>query len=160
MPRFLAALIMIILAGSLSANGWAAKLPIPRYVSLGASEVNMRAGPGAQYPVIWVYVRHGLPVEVVGEFEYWLKVRDVDGTEGWIHKSLLSGRRMGMVTGDTQPAFRMPKDGAAPVFRAEAGVQVRLLRCQGAWCQIEARGLKGWMRREQLYGVYPDETIE
>ncbi|HBT40490.1 MAG TPA: hypothetical protein DEB21_00120, partial [Rhodospirillaceae bacterium] len=39
--------------------------PLPRFVSLRAGEVNMRSGPGVQYPVDWVYRRRHLPIEVI-----------------------------------------------------------------------------------------------
>ena len=56
-------------------------LPIPRYVTLRAKEVNVRAGPGSRFPIEWVFQRPDLPVEIVTEFDTWRKVRDVDGTE-------------------------------------------------------------------------------
>src|SRR3546814_8908608 len=64
-------------------------LPIPRYVTLRASEVNVRAGPGVRYPIEWVYQRQNLPVEVVAEFDTWRKIRDPDGVEGWVHQQVL-----------------------------------------------------------------------
>src|SRR5690606_22976961 len=64
-------------------------LPVPRFVSLGAQEVNMRSGPGTRYPIKWVYTRKGLPMRVEAEFDIWRKVRDRDGEVGWVHGSLL-----------------------------------------------------------------------
>ena len=68
-------------------------LPVPRFVTLRADKVNVRAGPGARYPVEWVFERKGMPVEIVAEFDTWRKVRDIQGTEGWVHQNLLSSRR-------------------------------------------------------------------
>jgi SH3-like domain-containing protein len=68
-------------------------LPVPRFVSLGADRVNLRFGPGKEYPISWVLAREGLPVEIIGEFDTWRKVRLHDGDEGWVHSSLLSSRR-------------------------------------------------------------------
>ncbi len=73
-------------------------LPLPRYVSLRAEEVNMRTGPGVRYPVDWVYKRRNLPVEIIAEFGTWRKIRDVEGAQGWIHQSMLSNRRTFSVT--------------------------------------------------------------
>jgi SH3-like domain-containing protein len=135
-------------------------LPIPRFVSLVAAKVNMRTGPGVRYPVSWVYARVGLPMMVTGEFEHWRKVRDVDGTEGWIHKSLLSGRRMGLVVGDIHEFRVEPELGSAISFRAENGVVGRLQACSGAWCQLEVNGLSGWIARTALFGALPDEDFD
>src|SRR5919106_133867 len=72
-------------------------LPLPRFVSLGSDEVNLRFGPGETYPIAWILTREGLPVEIVEEFDTWRKVRLHDGDFGWIHGSLLSSRRTVLV---------------------------------------------------------------
>ena len=58
-------------------------LPLPRFVSLRTDEVNLRTGPGMQYPIEWLYKRRGLPVEVEREFDVWRLVVDPDGVKGW-----------------------------------------------------------------------------
>src|SRR5262244_1528268 len=73
-------------------------LPIPRYVSLKSDHVNVRAGPTKDNDVAWIYTRSGLPVEVTAEFENWRRVRDSEGSEGWVYHSLLSGKRTAVVT--------------------------------------------------------------
>ena len=77
-------------------------LPLPRFVSLAAERVNVRFGPGKQYPVNWMFARQGLPVEIIEEFDTWRKIRDHDGEEGWVHSSLLSSRRTIMVIGEVR----------------------------------------------------------
>ena len=67
-------------------------LPLPRFVSLKASQANLRIGPGTTYPVEWTYVKRGLPLEIIQEYDNWRRVRDADGTEGWVSQALLSGR--------------------------------------------------------------------
>lgn len=134
--------------------------PIPRFVSLVASKVNMRTGPGVRYPVSWVYARPGLPVIVTTEFEHWRRVRDADGTEGWIHKSLLSGRRMGEVLSEIA-VFRYEPLATAPVvFRAEAGVLGPLDACDGAWCRMTVEGRTGWVTRNAIFGALPGENFD
>src|SRR6185295_2536225 len=54
-------------------------LPLPRFVSLKSDRVNLRQGPGVDYPAAWVFRRAGLPLEVVKEFESWRQVRDAEG---------------------------------------------------------------------------------
>lgn len=134
-------------------------LPIPRWVSLAAGEVNLRAGPGRKYPIEWVYKRHGIPVEITGEFEHWRKVRDLDGSVGWIHKSLLSGRRTVIVVGETRAIRKSPDDASPVVLRAEPGVQAELRRCRDNWCDLEIEGRHGWLRRTAIWGVYTDEEV-
>ncbi len=47
----------------------ASGLPVPRFVSLKSDRVNLRKGPGTDYPTAWVYRRAGRPAAVVTEFE-------------------------------------------------------------------------------------------
>src|SRR3977135_3649158 len=68
-------------------------LPLPRFASLRSDEVNVRTGPGTRYPVDWVFKRKGMPVEIVAEYENWRKIRDWQGASGWVHQSLLTGKR-------------------------------------------------------------------
>ncbi len=136
-------------------------LPLPRWASLRSNEVNLRSGPGTRYPVLWVYRRKGLPVEITAEFDTWRRIRDVKGTTGWAHQATLSGRRFFLVAGGgVQPVFR--KEDARASIRAEAeeGAQGRLLKCRAAWCRVELQGYRGYMKRDSIWGVYPDETVD
>src|SRR5918995_3250361 len=72
-------------------------LPVPRYVSLKTDRVNLREGPSKDHRTAWVFQRAGLPVEIVAEYETWRRIRDAEGTEGWVLHSLLSGRRTPLV---------------------------------------------------------------
>jgi SH3-like domain-containing protein len=137
-------------------------LPLPRFVTLRAEEANMRTGPGEQYPIKWTYRRAGLPVEIVAEYHTWRRIRDWQGTEGWMHGSMLSGRRSFIVTGETRPLRAEPRTGAAVVAELEVKVIGDIEKCPAAddWCRVKVQGLKGWLRRGDFYGVYPDETVD
>src|SRR6266446_1681609 len=99
---------------SLAAEG-EASLPVPRFVSLHADKVNLRAGPGDRYPIEWVLTRKEMPVEIVAEFEHWRRVRDYQGTEGWVHERMLEGKRAVVVTGGIRAIRRQPVANAAVV---------------------------------------------
>ena len=71
---------------------------MPRFVSLKSDKVNVRGGPTKDHDVTWIYTRAGLPVEITAEFDNWRRIRDWEGSEGWVYHSLLSGRRTAMVT--------------------------------------------------------------
>jgi len=134
-------------------------LPLPRFVSLRAAEINLRIGPGVRYPIDWVYRRRGLPVEVIDEFETWRRIRDHEGTTGWVHQSMLDGRRSVMVTGKARLLRRAPEAGAPGVARLEAGVIARLEGCEGDWCRVTVDRFGGWLRRGEVFGLYPGETV-
>lgn len=71
--------------------------PLPRFASLKADRVRMRAGPSTDYPVRFIYEARGLPVEIIEEYDNWRQVRDSDGTSGWMSAVMLSGARTGLV---------------------------------------------------------------
>ena len=135
-------------------------LPVPRFVSLRSDKVNVRSGPDISYPIEWVLERKGMPVEIVQEKNNWRKVRDIQGTEGWVNQALLSSRRSVIVTGGVRALRREARDSAPVVARAEPDVVGQLLQCQGEWCRIEVSGVRGWLKRAELWGVYPDEKVE
>ena len=118
-----------------SRRGSASGLPVPRFVSLKADKVNMHIGPAKTYEVKWLYQRAGLPVEITAEFENWRRIRDADGTEGWVYHSLLSGRRTGMVTakddGRAGAVMRSPTSKSAVTAQLERGVVGTVKRCNG-----------------------------
>jgi SH3-like domain-containing protein len=134
-------------------------LPIPRFGSLRSGRAYMRAGPGKDYPVTWVYVRAGIPLEVLSEWNVWRKVRDADGTEGWMDRAMLSTERAIQITRQTRELRARPDLSSPIVLRAEPGVVMRVTMCADRWCRVEGQGRSGYILREQGFGVYPAETI-
>ena len=132
-------------------------LPVPRFVSLKFAEVNGRAGPSLGHPVRWVYVRRGLPVQVVAETADWRQVRDPEGETVWMHRRTLSGRRAVRALDET-PLRARPEADAVEEAMAEPGAVLWLERCRLGWCRVEADDLRGWARAEALWGVYAHET--
>jgi SH3-like domain-containing protein len=144
--------------------GTASGLRLPRFVSLKADKVNMHVGPAKTYEVKWRYQRAGLPVEITGEYENWRRIRDSDGTEGWVYHSLLSGRRTGVVTlrskDELLPLRGKPNPESAVIAQLEAGVLGNVKRCAGGWCRLVGEGFDGWLPQEKLWGVYPNEPVD
>ena len=146
-------------------------LPVPRYVSLKTDRVNLREGPSKDHRTAWVYQRAGLPVEIVAEYETWRRIRDSEGTEGWVLHSLLSGRRTALVMPWAKEKaaplvlLAQAEDKANTVARVQPGVVVGIQSCTAGWCRAQAvvdggRDLAGYIRQDKLWGVYPDEKVE
>lgn len=136
-------------------------LPLPRFVSLRAETANARRGPSLDQRVDWEFVRRGIPLEITGEYGNWRRVRDGDGAGGWVHQTLLSGVRTALILGKEAVALRnKPEEGAVIVAVLEPGVVARLESCDGAWCEVTADRIDGWLPRAAIWGVGPDETIE
>jgi len=135
------------------------QLPVPRFVTLDADEVNVRTGPGVRYPIKFIFNKEYLPVEVIKEFDVWRQIRSRDGDEGWVHKSLLSGKRTVIITGHIQTLFKKPDEGTKPVVKLEPGVIANLDHCDNGWCNLKIASYEGWIKRENLWGIYPDEKF-
>ncbi len=150
-------LILFFMAGAMAGEKG---LPVPRFATLRSDEVNLRTGPGERYPIDWILTRKGLPVEIIAEYDVWRKIRDSQGTEGWVHQRMVAGNRSVIVQGEVR-TLHADADPAAPaVARAEPGVIAHLLECRGTWCRVEAQSVKGWLRRSEIWGVYPDEIVQ
>jgi SH3-like domain-containing protein len=119
-----AALLVALAAPAALAQGRATRDAdsLPRWQSLKSDNVNLRVGPGNQHPIEWVVRRRHLPVRVLAESDQWRKVRDSNGTEGWISRALLSGARYGVVSGEIRTLRRDPAVDAVAVARLEPGV--------------------------------------
>lgn len=136
------------------------RLPLPRFASLDSGEANLRAGPGKDYPILWVYQRKGLPVEIIQEFDTWRRIRDRDGTVGWVQQNLLSGKRTALVI-DQQRTLRAEPGSGAAIAILQPGVIAHIEECRSDdWCRLEVQGYKGWLTRDGFWGAYPDEAFE
>jgi SH3-like domain-containing protein len=160
------ALLALLLAASAARAGGdtTGSLPVPRFVSLKTDRVNVRGGPDKDHDVSYIYTRVGWPVEITAEFEDWRRIRDSDGTEGWVYHSLLSGKRMAVVQMKTKTdlaqLYAKPDDSSAITARLQVGVLSTIKHCTGAWCEITGDGFEGWIQQNQLWGVYPNEKVE
>jgi len=137
-------------------------LPLPRFVSLRAAEVNLRTGPGVQYPVEWIFQRESLPVEIIKEYRTWRLVRDWEGTQGWMHQSMLSGKRTFLVTNKARTIRGNPEAKGKAIAIVEPGTVGEVLACPASsgWCQVRIKGLEGWLRRVDFWGTSRNEVFE
>lgn len=145
----------------------ASGLPIPRFVSLKAKRVNMRVGPGQSYKVSWLYTKSAIPMEIIQEYDNWRRVRDFEGTEGWVFHSLLSGDRSAVAApwmrGKTPLSYINIHNEATKnsgiSAKLEPGVIAKISQCNGDWCEVRIDNIKGWASQEELWGVYPKEAF-
>jgi SH3-like domain-containing protein len=135
-------------------------LKVPRFVTLKFSEANLRAGPGREYPVLWQYRKVGLPLLVDAEFGVWRKVIDHEGTSGWMHGAGLSLRRMVLVRNPMVEIYADSRDDSAVVALAERNALLELESCPKNWCQVSTEQIKGWIKRQDIWGVRADESLE
>ncbi len=141
-------------------RGPVTNLPLPRYVSLKASEGNVRRGPSLTHQIDWVFKRRDIPLVITAEHGHWRRVEDRDGAGGWVHYSLLSGTRTAIVEKDMLDVLSQPSDGALAVARLELGVVARIEQCSNDWCRMNAAGYRGWAPKTALWGIGASEIID
>ncbi|MEM8869014.1 MAG: SH3 domain-containing protein [Pseudomonadota bacterium] len=138
-------------------RGPVTNLPLPRYVSLKASEANVRRGPGLTHRIDWVFQHRNMPVQITAEYGHWRRVKDIEGAGGWVHYSLLSGSRYVIVTGESAALHKTPESRARLVAHIEPGALAQLGKCGLEWCRVSAQGLRGWLPKSTMWGVDEDE---
>lgn len=151
-----AALAAILLAPAQAAE----ERKVPYWASLAAGDALMRTGPGRNFPAIWRYRRPELPIRIVQVHETWRKVREFDGTEGWMAAALLTAERTALVVGDARPMRAAPDSGSRILWRAAPGVVGKITHCASGWCEFNVRGRVGYIETAHIWGVDPGETVD
>lgn len=137
----------------------AAKLPLPRFVILRSDNIVMRAGPGREYPIKWRLKRKGLPVKIIAEYDTWRHVECHDGTKGWIHQSLLSGKRNLLITDGPKLLLSSPNRDAKPKVKLATGIllTVKVSKCTSNRCPVTVQNMKGWIEKSDTWGLLETE---
>ncbi len=138
-------------------------LTLPRYVSLRSNHINARSGPGVRYPIEWVYMQKNAPVQITAEFELWRKIKDWQGTESWMHKSMLSGKRTAkIITPGQNNIYDKPNYQSKIIAKVEDEVVGEIIKCpkDSQFCLIKFNNIEGWVAKNNIFGVFSDEIIE
>lgn len=160
---FVATLALALAASAVAQNKQVARTTegeLTRFASLRADDVNVRAGPGVRYPVKWKFVQRNMPVQVIAEYDTWRKIRDWEGAEGWVHRAMLSSKRSLIMVGQGQTLRKDSTDDSAAVARLAPGYVVTVSRCRHDWCEVDASGYAGWVKRDGVWGVSPGEKLQ
>ncbi len=134
------------------------KLSLPRFASIKSNEVNARVGPSIKSSIEWVFIKKGEPVEIIEEYEQWRQIQDIKGEGGWVHSSVLSGKRSVIIISPNPVKLTKAPNDIHKV-RAIVHNKVRCLlnKCQNDYCQISCQKKKGWLPKGDLWGVYKNE---
>ena len=118
--------------------------------SIKSHKVNVRAGPGTNYPILWVYKLRGYPVKAIRHFGGWYKIVDVEGETGWVYQNFVSPKKTAMVNEGRPAKFYNTRESATPTLLLEAGVVVLLKRCALGMCEVEISGQEGWVDKNRV----------
>jgi len=133
----------------------------PRFVSQRVETAYMREGPSYAHKVLWVYRHKGYPLQVIASFDIWRRVRDRDGTVGWMNSDMLSDNRTVLVTGQGRVQLHASDDLSSKVVGlAEPGAILSLKACHAQACRASAKNADGWIAKDRLWGVSAEETFK
>ena len=136
-------------------------LEIPRYVSLKSNDANIRVGPSKNYPIVIKYIKKNYPLKILEEYQEWRKIEDYKKNIGWIHKSLISGIRTGLVLSKENKNIVLLNtlDGIV-IGEMGQGNIIHLEKCKIDWCLVSSGNFKGWMNKKYIWGVKEKEIIK
>ena len=124
------------------------------FLTLRNNEVNLRQGPSFDYPIKLFYKKKFLPVLVQEKFENFRKIRDHENNTGWIHVSQLSKKKAAIVIDDEAYIFSSNTIYSKPLAISKRGKLLLIKKCKKNWCKITNKNLKGWIKKESLWGLY------
>ena len=124
------------------------------FLTLRNNEVNLRQGPSFDYPIKLFYKKKFLPVLVQEKFENFRKIRDHENNTGWIHVSQLSKKKAAIVIDDEAYIFSSNTIYSKPLAISKRGKLLLIKKCKKNWCKITNKKLKGWIKKESLWGLY------
>ncbi|MDA1238963.1 MAG: SH3 domain-containing protein [Proteobacteria bacterium] len=152
-------LVLFCMSSQASERGPVTNLPIPRYVSLKASEGNLRRGPAKAHRIDWVLKHKDQPLKILAEHEHWRRVSDYEGATGWIYYALLSGVRNVLVNDSLISLYRKPSKDSSVKAKVEFGAIGNLRSCNTDWCNVSFPEMSGWIEKNKLWGTTPDEIF-
>ena len=124
------------------------------FLTLRNDKVNLRQGPSFEYPIKLFYKKKFLPVLVQEKFENFRKIRDHENNTGWIHVSQLSKKKAAIVVDDEAYIFSNNSIYSKPLAVSKNGKLLLIKKCKKDWCKISSKNVKGWIKKESLWGLY------
>tara|TARA_Y100000741_G_scaffold139970_1_gene105616 strand:+ start:267 stop:719 length:453 start_codon:yes stop_codon:yes gene_type:complete len=121
------------------------------FLSLKNKKVNVRYGPGLDYPIKYIYKKKFLPVKVIDKKENFRRIIDHKNNSGWIHISQLK-KSNSLVVLEDKIIFRKNSKFSKPLFKLEKGRLIILKKCISDWCKIKSDNYTGWLHTQNSWG--------
>ena len=117
------------------------------YLILKNNEVNVRYGPGFDYPIKYVYKKKNLPIKVIDKKENFRRIIDFKKNSGWIHVSQLKKSKSLILLKD-QILF------SKPIIKISKGRLLLVKKCKKKWCKVKTENYLGWIITNNIWGTY------
>ena len=121
------------------------------FLSLKNKKVNVRYGPGFDYPIKYIYKKKFLPVKVIDKKENFRRIIDHKKNSGWIHISQLK-KSNSLITTSKKILFRKPTKYSKPLAKLDSGRLLLIKKCEKNWCNVKTEQFSGWVDKNNVWG--------
>ena len=122
------------------------------FLSLKKSKVNVRYGPGFEFPIKYIYKKINLPIKLIDKKENFRRIIDLKNNSGWIHVSQLK-KINSIIPMEDKILFSKPSNFSKPLAKIEKGRVLLLQNCIEKWCRVKSGSFKGWIKIENTWGL-------
>ena len=141
-------LVLILLAIFFSKTAFAEN---NYFLMLKNNKVNVRYGPGFDYPIKYIYKKKNLPIKVIDKKENFRRIIDFKNNSGWIHASQLKKAKSFILIED-QLLFSKPTKYSKPILKIAKGRLLLIKKCKKDWCKVKTEEYMGWLKVENIWG--------
>ena len=121
------------------------------FLSLKKNKVNVRYGPGFEYPIKYIYKKINLPIKQIDKKENFRRIIDFKNNSGWIHSSQLK-KVNSLIPLEDKILFKNPSNFSKPIAKIKKGRVLVLIKCENNWCKIKTDKFKGWIKTQNIWG--------
>ena len=122
------------------------------FLSLKKDKVNVRYGPGFEYPIKYIYKKINLPIKQIDKKENFRRIIDLKNNSGWIHVSQL--KKVNSIIPEVDKVlFSKPTDFSKPLARIKKGRVLIIKNCNKKWCKVKTDNFKGWVKINKIWGL-------
>tara|TARA_B100000989_G_scaffold96909_1_gene70542 strand:+ start:192 stop:632 length:441 start_codon:yes stop_codon:yes gene_type:complete len=122
------------------------------FLSLKKNKVNVRYGPGFEYPIKYIYKKINLPIKQIDKKENFRRIIDLKNNSGWIHVSQLK-KINSIIPKEDKILFSKPSNFSKPLAKIEKGRVLLLQNCIEKWCRVKSGSFKGWIKIKNTWGL-------
>jgi SH3-like domain-containing protein len=122
------------------------------FLSLKKNRVNVRYGPGFDFPIKYIYKKIDFPIKQIDEKENFRRIIDIKKNSGWIHLSQLKKVNSVIALKD-KILFKNPSLFSKPIAKIKKGRLLVIHKCEVEWCKIKTENFKGWVDKINLWGA-------
>ena len=121
------------------------------FLMLKNNEVNVRYGPGFDYPIKFIYKKKYLPIKIIDKKENFRRIIDLKNNSGWIHTSQLR-KNKSFILLENQLLFTKPTKYSKPILKISKGRLLIAKKCRKKWCKVKTDDYLGWILKKNLWG--------